>query len=38
MEFAQFEQVKKICSGGGGGGGGGGSVIHFVGTQNIPKK
>ena len=32
MEFAQFEQVKKICSGGGGG------VIHFVGTQNIPKK
>ena len=38
MEFAQFEQVKKICSGGGGGGGEGGSVIHFVGTQNIPKK
>ena len=34
MEFAQFEQVKKICSGEGGGG----SVIHFVGTQNIPKK
>ena len=33
MEFAQFEQVKKICSGGGEG-----SVIHFVGTQNIPKK